>query len=148
MPRANDVDDSLADEVTDDDLGDDDDDALDGFGELDLADAPPATAVEEDPAVPVAAPAADADDDAEDADDDDAEEDAAPDEEEGEASLDELLQREKVEEDPFRLEEPKEGLKVVVSPISAGEFTCRSCFLVKNRAQLADEVEMLCVDCY
>ncbi len=31
--------------------------------------------------------------------------------------------------------------------IGADEFTCRSCFLVKSRSQLADPDELLCADC-
>jgi hypothetical protein len=42
---------------------------------------------------------------------------------------------------------PKEALTASTSPIGAGEFTCRSCFLVKRRAQLADEKLQLCLDC-
>jgi len=33
------------------------------------------------------------------------------------------------------------------APPGEGEFTCRSCFLVKRRAQLADATEMICLDC-
>jgi hypothetical protein len=33
------------------------------------------------------------------------------------------------------------------APPGEGEFTCRSCFLVKRRAQLADAEEMICLDC-
>lgn len=31
--------------------------------------------------------------------------------------------------------------------IGEDEFTCRSCFLVKSRAQLADSDEIICTDC-
>lgn len=31
--------------------------------------------------------------------------------------------------------------------IGEDEFTCRSCFLVKSRAQLADAHELICTDC-
>lgn len=31
--------------------------------------------------------------------------------------------------------------------IREGEFTCRSCFLVKKRAQLADPEGLICLDC-
>ena len=33
------------------------------------------------------------------------------------------------------------------NPAGEGEFTCRSCFLVKRRAQLADADQLICVDC-
>jgi GT2 family glycosyltransferase len=68
---------------------------------------------------------------------------------EGEESLDVLLSREKVTEDDDlgRLEEPRDGFTVPAQPISPNEFTCRSCFLVKNRAQLADEEKLFCLDC-
>ncbi|MCA1727053.1 MAG: DUF4193 domain-containing protein, partial [Actinobacteria bacterium] len=29
----------------------------------------------------------------------------------------------------------------------ANEFTCKNCFLVKHRSQLADKRRMFCVDC-
>jgi hypothetical protein len=34
-----------------------------------------------------------------------------------------------------------------IQPKKADEFVCQSCFLVKHRRQLADEDQMLCVDC-
>jgi hypothetical protein len=70
-------------------------------------------------------------------------------EDEEEESLDVLLARDKAsdDEDLGRLEEPRDGLAVPAQPIGAQEFTCRSCFLVKNRAQLADEDELICFDC-
>jgi len=71
-------------------------------------------------------------------------------EDEDEESLDVLLAREKAtseDDDLGRLEEPRDGLTVPAQPISADEFTCRSCFLVKNRAQLADEEALICLDC-
>lgn len=78
------------------------------------------------------------------------EEEAEVVEDEEEESLDVLLSRDKAaaeEEDLGRLEEPRDGLTVTAQPISASEFTCRSCFLVKNRAQLADEEHLICFDC-
>ena len=45
------------------------------------------------------------------------------------------------------VDDTKEDLGVVTVPIGEGEFTCRSCFLVKRRAQLADEKKMICLDC-
>lgn len=71
-------------------------------------------------------------------------------EEEADESLDVLLAREKAaaaEPDLGRLEEPRDGLSIPATPISAEEFTCRSCFLVKNRAQVADEDQLICFDC-
>jgi hypothetical protein len=43
-----------------------------------------------------------------------------------------------------RLAEP---LEARVVPIQATEFTCKRCFLVKHRSQLADKKKMLCRDC-
>lgn len=34
-----------------------------------------------------------------------------------------------------------------ITPKRPGEFTCRSCFLVKHPSQLADARRMLCRDC-
>lgn len=88
------------------------------------------------------------DDDEADLEEDD---DDTPTEDEGEESLDVLLAREKAskdsDDDLGRLEEPRDGLTVAATPIGADEFTCRSCFLVKNRAQLADGGAMICLDC-
>ncbi|MEX2619291.1 MAG: hypothetical protein WD250_03635 [Egibacteraceae bacterium] len=106
----------------------------------------------------------DADDDDDDAGtsaEDDEEVDDPPTEEEdedegdeetddAEESLDVLLAREKVldEDDLGRIAaESRTGLSVRPALIGADEFTCRSCFLVKRRAQLADEQRRLCFDC-
>jgi Domain of unknown function (DUF4193) len=40
-----------------------------------------------------------------------------------------------------------EELTVRVLPRQADEFTCKSCFLVHHRSQLADEKKMYCTDC-
>ncbi len=40
-----------------------------------------------------------------------------------------------------------EELTVRVLPRQADEFTCKSCFLVHHRSQLADEKRMVCTDC-
>src|ERR1700712_3251568 len=40
-----------------------------------------------------------------------------------------------------------EELTVRVLPRQADEFTCKSCFLVHHRSQLADEKKMYCSDC-
>ena len=44
-------------------------------------------------------------------------------------------------------EKGAEGLVEKVIPVQANEFTCRNCFLVKHRSQLADRKKMFCVDC-
>jgi hypothetical protein len=86
------------------------------------------------------------------------EEGAVRDEEEegvGETSLDELLARraeEKDEEEDESLldlaaEERPETLPTKVLPQQSNEFTCRSCFLVKHKSQLADRKRMICRDC-
>ena len=40
-----------------------------------------------------------------------------------------------------------ESLTVKVVPPQANEFTCRNCYLVKQRSQLKDKKMMLCRDC-
>lgn len=92
-------------------------------------------------------PVVDDDDDEEEIDDEGDDEVVADDE--AEESLDVLLAREQGEDDALvRLDdEPRDGLVSVTTPIAADEFTCRSCFLVKRRAQLADEKSMICFDC-
>ena len=91
----------------------------------------------------------DEDDDADDADDDDDDDDEEVADEDAEESLDVLLAREQGDDDSLvRLDdEPRDGLVSVIETISADEFTCTSCFLVKRRAQLADEKKMICLDC-
>lgn len=86
------------------------------------------------------------------------EEEEQPDTDEIEASLDQILEervgvRAGVDDD----EEDgdfDDGLPVEdrtspvgVAPKRPGEFTCRSCFLVKHPSQLADPDRMLCRDC-
>lgn len=44
-------------------------------------------------------------------------------------------------------EERVETLAVKVVPQQPTEFTCRKCFLVKHRSQLADKKKMICRDC-
>ena len=68
------------------------------------------------------------------------------DEEESEESLEVLLGTESdedVEEEP----RTRSASKAAATPIGEGEFTCRSCFLVKARAQLADGQRQICLDC-
>jgi uncharacterized protein DUF4193 len=73
-----------------------------------------------------------------------------------ETSFEELAKRaEDVEEDEEeeaildlgRGDDNKEALVEKVIPPQANEFTCRNCFLVKHRSQLADKKKMLCRDC-
>ena len=75
----------------------------------------------------------------------------------GEASLDEILtsrpeEAAAEEEDDesvlaFDRDERIETLSVKVVPQQPTEFTCRKCYLVKHRSQLADKKRMLCRDC-
>ena len=70
--------------------------------------------------------------------------------EDEEAALDVLLLARDtgLNDDLARLDdESRESLGNSDAPIGAGEFTCRSCFLVKRRPQLADEERMVCLDC-
>ena len=131
------VDEDIVDEETDDDDEEDDDDVdLELDDDLGLDDIPVVDDDDDD----------DDDDDAADDEDDDDEVVAA---DEAEESLDVLLAREQGEDDALvRLDdEPRDGLVSVTTPIGADEFTCRSCFLVKRRAQLADEKKIICFDC-
>jgi hypothetical protein len=73
-----------------------------------------------------------------------------------ETSFEELAKRaEDVEEeddddsvlDLGRGDDKTEALVEKVIPLRANEFTCRNCFLVKHRSQLADKKKMLCRDC-
>ena len=74
-----------------------------------------------------------------------------------EASLDEILTtrpeeqaaEEEEEESVLSLDRDEriESLSVKVVPQQPTEFTCRKCYLVKHRSQLADRKRMLCRDC-
>ena len=44
-------------------------------------------------------------------------------------------------------DEKLEPIETRVVPIQATEFTCKRCFLVKHRSQLADKKRTLCRDC-
>jgi hypothetical protein len=44
-------------------------------------------------------------------------------------------------------DEKLEPLETRVVPIQSTEFTCKKCFLVKHRSQLADKKKLLCRDC-
>lgn len=80
-----------------------------------------------------------------------------PPEEAGPASLDEILtarpeEAAAEEEDEesvlaFDRDERIETLSVKVVPQQPTEFTCRKCYLVKHRSQLADKKRMFCRDC-
>ncbi len=92
----------------------------------------------------------DGDDDADEAADvvDDDEDDDVPaddeDDEEEEASLEVLLGR---DDDAKGGADPRDDLAATPVTVGEGEFTCRSCFLVKRRAQLADADRLICLDC-
>jgi len=72
-----------------------------------------------------------------------------------ETSFEELAKRaEDVEEDEeedvipdLGRDDKGEALVEKVIPPQANEFTCRNCFLVKHRSQLADKKKMFCRDC-
>lgn len=68
------------------------------------------------------------------------------DDEEAEESLEVLLARDD-DADGHLDGDARDGLSATVSVINPDEFTCRSCFLVKRRAQLADSRSMICLDC-
>ena len=89
--------------------------------------------------------------------DEDEDEDEA---EETEADLDVILRErmgggpaaegEEVEEEEPEEDEAPTLLATATEeyrPRGADEFVCRSCFLVKDRRQLADPVNVLCIDC-
>jgi len=73
-----------------------------------------------------------------------------------ETSFEELAKRaegvEEEDDDEVILEldrgdDKTEALVEKVIPPQANEFTCRNCFLVKHRSQLADKKKMFCRDC-
>jgi hypothetical protein len=84
-------------------------------------------------------------------------EDEEPDSDEVEASLDQILAErvgvaaglDEDEDEDFDDAYPVEdrSASIGVAPKKPGEFTCRSCFLVKHPSQLADPNKMLCSDC-
>jgi hypothetical protein len=90
-------------------------------------------------------------------DEDEEESSEEPAEEPNEASLEELIAKkgedsgdEDAEDEPViepGREERVETLSVKVVPQQPTEFTCKNCFLVKHRSQLADKKRMFCVDC-
>ncbi len=68
---------------------------------------------------------------------------------EEEESLDVILAREQDLEEEFATVGDTSTSRQPSTSIPAGEdeFTCRSCFLVKRTAQLADDTDMICTDC-
>jgi hypothetical protein len=76
-----------------------------------------------------------------------------------EASLDEIFAKKSEEGQAAEEEEEESILSLgrderietlsvkVVPPDPAKEFTCRKCYLVKHRSQLADKTRMYCRDC-
>jgi Domain of unknown function (DUF4193) len=82
-------------------------------------------------------------------------ENEAPAAEEAETSLDEIIAKkadepaaEEAEGDAVvSREERVEALTVKVVPQQPTEFTCKNCYLVKHRSQLADKKRMFCRDC-
>jgi hypothetical protein len=73
-----------------------------------------------------------------------------------ETSFEELAKRaegtEEEEEEEIILDlgrgdDKAEALIEKVIPPQPNEFTCRNCFLVKHRSQLADKKKMFCRDC-
>jgi hypothetical protein len=81
-------------------------------------------------------------------------EEEAPAAEEAETSLDEIIAKkadesapEEAEEAVVAREERVEALTVKVVPQQPTEFTCKNCYLVKHRSQLADKKRMFCRDC-
>jgi hypothetical protein len=131
-----------------DDLDDDDDD--DDLEDDDLVDVEVIdVATDAVVVIPVANPVVEADEGAADEDEDEIDDDDV------EASLDVILKERLVVEDdeedededePADAEDRGDG-NLRVLPKQPGEFVCRSCFLVKNESQLADEARMLCRDC-
>lgn len=75
------------------------------------------------------------------------EEDDDVSEEDEEESLEALLTRGRDIDDSEVDSQSRHGLAPVTQVVGAGEFTCRSCFLVKRRAQLADDERLICRDC-
>ncbi len=90
---------------------------------------------------------------------DEADAEQAEDESEEETSLDEIIAKkaseddaeDEAEDESVLTLEPEERvggtLPSNVKPQQSSEFTCRNCFLVKSKSQLADRKRMLCRDC-
>lgn len=133
MAKDDDFEDEELDELEDDDALEDDDE-LDDDLDLDLDEDDVDDEVDDDEL-----DEAEAEEEDEELDDED--------EELEEESLDVLLARDQgLDENELVRDGQREGLGLTTAP-GAGEFTCQSCFLVKRRAQLADEKRMICFDC-
>lgn len=87
---------------------------------------------------------------------DDEEDEDEPDPDDVEEDLDTILkdriaatvvEEDDEDEDALPVEAPTTEAGGRVQPKRPGEFTCQSCFLVKNPSQLADGEQMLCADC-
>ncbi|MGI8876136.1 MAG: hypothetical protein ACR2KP_17800 [Egibacteraceae bacterium] len=132
----------------DTDLSDDDTDLDAEVDDADGDDVVPDTApdsdeVDEDDDAEGGAAAEDDEPDDVSLDDDEPDEEEEDDEEEAEQSLEVLLGQ----DDDAPVDEPRHVSPVATVTIREGEFTCRSCFLVKRRAQLADPERLICFDC-
>ena len=134
-------DEDLAEDFDDDDLADDlgDEDEVDVLDDLLVATAKPEPKV--------VAPRR-GDDEEEDDEEDEDEDDV-------EASLDDILKERLVVDDEDEEDEDEEyddlddraDIALRVLPKQPDEFVCQSCFLVKNRSQVADKDRMFCRDC-
>ncbi len=86
---------------------------------------------------------------------DEEEEDEEEEDEDVEASLDDILkerlvvldEEEEDEEEEYEDSDYRSDIALRVLPKQPDEFVCQSCFLVKNRSQLADKEKMFCRDC-
>jgi hypothetical protein len=123
--------------ATDDDFDtelDEDIDALDDEDDDAEVDAEVDDAVDDDVVV----------DDVDDEEDGEEEDEDGEDEEE---SLEVLLGRDDDDEDILRAVDSAGDRTKARVAIDEGEFTCRSCFLVKRKAQMADPKRLICLDC-
>lgn len=88
-------------------------------------------------------------------DDEDEDEDEEEDEDDIEASLDDILKERLVvlddededEDEDLEDSDYRTDIALRVLPKQPDEFVCQSCFLVKNRSQIADKEKMFCRDC-
>ena len=135
--------------ATPENLGNEDFESLDELEELDEEEADlddevsePAAGKDSDDLADGETPAAESDDEGETLDDE------GDDDDEEEESLDVILAREQdLEEEFATVGESASRQPSTSTPPGEDEFTCRSCFLVKRRAQLADAADMICTDC-
>lgn len=89
-------------------------------------------------------------------DDDDEDDEEDEDEDDVEASLDDILKERLVvgddededdEDEEYDDLDDRADIALRVLPKQPDEFVCQSCFLVKNRSQVADKDRMFCRDC-